>query len=561
MNFLVPLRLSQVLAMTGALATLVVNPWSNYDPISLPKMVVISGGAISVAAFIIFNRSYFLGNLNRFTLTAFSVFFAGLFVPLLFGGAPIAQQFWGSFGRNTGFLTYLCLASLMFASVVVQSKTAYSKIMSLFVGTAVPMTAYCLVQFIHKDPISWSEKFVFGTLGNVNFLSAFISMTSVAFICLATNAKTPRTLRFSYIAIALVDMFLAASTKSIQGPVIFAVGICLIPLLRMLGSLKKNYLFLSGYLVFLAIGFVGLVLGILNKGPLAKVIFQPSILFRADYMHAGWAMFTSHPLTGVGMDSYGDWYRQVRGELSTLRTGPGRTSNTAHNIFLDVASNGGIVLALGYLLLLALVVFSVFKIIRSGKIRNPFVLAFVVTWIAYEVQALISINQIGVGVWGWILGGAIVGIEKGLSSEEIERWDSLRDKALKIKTRGKTLPASQFLVSATGFAVGIAFAAPPWFADVAYRSSSTTGNFQKIYSATQKLGSTQQHQELLLDLTMRNNLANEALQVASGLVDKYPRNFFGWRILSVASANTPEGRSKAIEKARRLDPFNPELKP
>ena len=131
LNFLVPLRLSQVLAMTGAMATLVVNPWSNYDPISLPKMVVISGGAISVAAFIMFNRSYFLENLNRFTLTAFSVFIAGLFIPFLLSGAPLAQQFWGSFGRNTGLLTYLCLASLMFASVVVQSRAAYSKIMSL----------------------------------------------------------------------------------------------------------------------------------------------------------------------------------------------------------------------------------------------------------------------------------------------------------------------------------------------------------------------------------------------------------------------------------------------
>ena len=187
MNLLVPLRLSQVIALTGALATLVVNPWSNYDPISLPKMVVMSGGAISAAAFLIFNQVTFFATVDRSTKFAFSVFLIGLMVPMLFSGAPLAQQFWGSFGRNTGLLTYLSLASLMFATLVLRSTTAYSIILRLFIGTAAPMTAYCLVQYFHKDPISWSEKFVFGTLGNVNFLSAFICMTSVAFILLGNQ--------------------------------------------------------------------------------------------------------------------------------------------------------------------------------------------------------------------------------------------------------------------------------------------------------------------------------------------------------------------------------------
>ena len=559
MSSIVDIRISQLLSITCLLTTLVVNPWTNYDPISLPKMVVMSGGSFAIILLIIRNWIIYSQRINRFIRVAFLSFLIGLVVPIFFSGAPLAQQLWGVFGRNTGLLTYLALVGIMFGALVVQSQDSYSKILLYFVGSSVPMTLYCLVQYFHKDPIAWSEKFVFGTLGNVNFLSAYISMTSVALICLAVKQSMAMPIRFLCFSVALIDMLLAVSTKSIQGPVIFAVGISLVPFLAMAGNPnRRNYLF-YGYVFTLGIGFVALVLGVLNRGPLAKAIFQPSILFRADYMHAGWAMFTSHPLFGVGMDSYGDWYRQVRGEISTLRTGPGRTSNTAHNIFLDVASNGGFLLALGYLLLIALVATSIWRIVRSGKIRNNFVLAFVVTWIAYEVQALISINQIGVGVWGWVLGGAIVGIDKGLSIDQIANWNSLREVALVRKNKGKSLPASQFLTSMLGFAIGILLASPPWVADVAYRSASGTGNFAKIYGATQKLGSTQQHKELLLDLAMRNNLASETQQVASDLVDRYPRNFFGWRVLSVSASNTSEGRSTALQRARELDPFNPEL--
>jgi hypothetical protein len=116
----------------------------------------------------------------------------------------------------------------------------------------------------------------------------------------------------------------------------------------------------------------------------------------------------------------------------------------------------------------------------------------------------------------------------------------------------------QLLISVAGLLLGIAMAVPPVAADVGYRSAQSTGSFEKIYAATNMLGATQQHRELLLDLTMRNNLASETGLVARELVAKYPRNSFGWRVLSVAVAATDEERSQARQVAISLDPFNPE---
>ena len=111
----------------------------------------------------------------------------------------------------------------------------------------------------------------------------------------------------------------------------------------------RTLYFMSGGVLFLLTSFA-----LFNKGPLAPLIYQISIQLRGDYMHAGWEMTTLNPFFGVGMDSYGDWYRQARGEITTLRGSAERISNSAHNIFLDISSNGGFPLLISYLAILSI---------------------------------------------------------------------------------------------------------------------------------------------------------------------------------------------------------------
>ena len=74
------------------------------------------------------------------------------------------------------------------------------------------------------------------------------------------------------------------------------------------------------------------------------------------------------------------------------------------------------------------------------------------------------------------------------------------------------------------------------------------------------IGSTEFHSELLLEYSMKRNLESEIRLVADDLLKDYPRNFFAWRLLSVATTGTEEERQSALERARELDPFNPELR-
>ena len=102
-------------------------------------------------------------------------------------------------------------------------------------------------------------------------------------------------------------------------------------------------------------------------------------------------------------------------------------------------------------------------------------------------------------------------------------------------------------------------AAPPVSADIGYRAANLTGDIARITTAVNKLGGTQFHKELALDFAMRNNREAEVGSLAKALVLEYPRSFFGWRVLSVLTASTPEERDLALIRARALDPFNPEL--
>jgi hypothetical protein len=270
-------------------------------------------------------------------------------------------------------------------------------------------------------------------------------------------------------------------------------------------------------------------------------------------------MTLKKPFFGVGLDSYGDWYREMRGELSTLRTGVDRISNTAHNIFLDISSNGGVMLGISYLSIIVIAILASVRFIKSQSKFDPSFAGLFSVWFAYQVQSLISINQIGVGVWGWVLTGTLIGY--GQIAGKSNSQDKAREtKVLKKLHKGKQLSAQDSIATFVGLAIGFTASIIPVTADIGYRAASLSGDVSRVAQAVNRVGATQFHMELALDSAMRTNKVSEVGKLAHELVAKYPRSFFGWRVLSVLTESTPEERIEALERARQLDPFNPELK-
>jgi hypothetical protein len=266
-------------------------------------------------------------------------------------------------------------------------------------------------------------------------------------------------------------------------------------------------------------------------------------------------MTIKNPILGVGLDSYGDWYREVRGEIATLRTTPDRITNTAHNIYLDISASGGFPLLMAYLVLLGYASISAFRVFKRESSFNPYFVALFSTWVAYLIQAAISINQIGVGIWGWLFTGAIIGYEIA------SRDGSTTLKSRSSRGENQQLPALAALLGIAGFAVGFFLSFLPFSADAKFKDSLQSGSAAQQLTQAKALGATAYHMELALDTAIKANDEALAGEIARELLNSYPRDFMGWRVKQLLSTSSPEEREEAYRMLKAMDPYNPSIQP
>ena len=177
----------------------------------------------------------------------------------------------------------------------------------------------------------------------------------------------------------------------------------------------------SAYLVsgFSVLALMFAVAGMLRIGPFSQYFYKASVTFRGDYWRAGWRMFIHHPVFGVGLDRYGAYFRQYRDATQAVRRGPDLISNAAHNVPLQLAATGGLFVLISFIALTVFIfargIIAIRKFTDSQQILAGAIFA---AWIAYEAQSMISIDNIGIATWGYILGGAVVGISVIPASEQ-----------------------------------------------------------------------------------------------------------------------------------------------
>jgi hypothetical protein len=566
----VRLRLTQIVLWTGIIATLTIAPFTNFDPISLPKMTAIAVGAFSCFfLMLIYLRDFVNSHRKLILLSSLFVLFMG--TTIVFSKAPLEQQLWGMFGRNTGFVAYLSLIFILFASCIGASKNFDfpRRLAFSVIGVSIFETFYCLIQIAKRDPVPWSEMQPFGTLGNVNFLSAFLGLSTVMILSVIISKYTEKRFRFFLGLLLITQLSIIVETGSIQGLMMFGVGTA-VTLFFWSNSTAHRMKIQS--IIFAIYGSVGIlsIFALFNQGPLARFIFQPSITFRWDYMHAGVEMTSRFPWFGVGLDSYGDWYRTLRGEISTLRTGPDRTANSAHNIFLDISSNGGFPLILTYLILVFWAAVGCYKLWKSSKqIFNSWEAALVSAWIAYQIQALISINQLGVGIWAWILTGALIAYSstkfhtsQNLSSVSYESSNTSRrmkvsDNAKRLK--GELIPAKANLLGFAGAVSGLIVCLPALSADSKVYDAIKSNNMVNMIDSLKGSGVTAWHMAIVLDQAVKNNDSAAGQEVIKLLNLKFPRDYYSYFIRFASATVSLEERDQARLVLKELDPFNPNI--
>jgi tetratricopeptide (TPR) repeat protein len=166
-------------------------------------------------------------------------------------------------------------------------------------------------------------------------------------------------------------------------------------------------------------GLLASILGMLQIGPLTKLLYKDSVSVRGFYWRAGIEMFQNNILFGVGLDNYGSFFKQYREVGYPLKYGYSLTSTNAHNVFIQQFATGGIFVGISYILITLFVFWCGIKSLRKfkGEDRNTLAVFFI-AWLAFQGQSVISIDNIGISIWGWVLAGIIV----GLSVEKSESY-------------------------------------------------------------------------------------------------------------------------------------------
>jgi hypothetical protein len=302
-------------------------------------------------------------------------------------------------------------------------------------------------------------------------------------------------------------------------------------------------------------------MGALQKGPFT-FIYKTSVSLRGAYWNAGITMGMDNPVNGIGMDAYGDWYRRARSEqAATVFPGPKTITNAAHNVVLDIFAYGGFPLLIAYIGMLALAAIAIIKVVRRMQGYDSVFIAMATAWICYQTQSLISINQVGLALWGWVLTGALIAYERATRGSAVEEKVAA-GKGAKVNLKSSSGVISPQLVAGLGAVVGVLIAVPPMAADTKWRSALESKDVAKVMAALEPSylnPSDSQRLAQAVQLLVSSNLPEQAHDIAIKGITYNPEYFDAWRVLYFLPNATEAEKAQALQNMKRLDPSNPDV--
>jgi len=393
----------------GSLVTLFFWTTLN-DPFNAPKSWILGVAGFWLLGWVAYNAKSAVKNQPLLIGTALAGVYAFFFIlAWLFTDNKYIGLF-GDYQRRTGLLSYLCLIFFLVAtSYLIRIGTvARLERAGVIVGTITGV--YGFMQHYNADFVKWNNPYnsVLSTLGNPDFAAAVMAIFLVISFGVAIQTKQPIWLRVLGAINVVLLLVVIVFSQVRQGLLAGALGIAIVVVVWVWQRQKIAAWVLTGLGI---IGGIAGVAGMLNMGPLTKYFYKVSVTYRGDYWRAGWNMFVHHPLFGVGLDRFGAYFRQYRDATQVARRGPNIISNAAHDVPVQLASTGGIFVVLSFLALTAFILWRGIVALRKTRGAEQIVVAAIFgAWATYEAQSLISIDNLAIAIWGYILGGAVIGI-------------------------------------------------------------------------------------------------------------------------------------------------------
>jgi O-antigen ligase len=559
------MKVQTFILLSGVLTTLAI--WTKLeDPINLPKMFVLVLSAaivlgLALPAFLSLKK--LASTTQRFGLLLIVIFSLGLLVST-FATDVKYTAFFGEYHRNNGFLSYFAMVILMAAGSLVFKLKSANRYFTFFGVTGLLLSFYGLLQGTGADPVGWKIDYnpFITTLGNPNFTSGFLGLSGIAILYLALDAKD-RKYQAMYAVGLLADLYILRRSSSIQGVFGFAIGATVIILVK-IWLVNRKYGQASLFIAA-ALG-TPVALAVLNTGPLASKLYQGTLRNRFDYWNAAVGMFKDHPIFGVGIDRFGEYYREYAVQNQVVQ---GQVTDNAHSVYLQLLSTGGLTLFIPYMLLTLFITFVGLKsLIKSQGTEKFKIGALNGIWLATIAINIVTIDNLGVGVWFWITGGVLVAVSVDQTHSAINKLDQ-KEKGSNGKLIKSVNLEGAFPVTHVASFILVTLALVILVPVIG--KSSTLYNFKNnasayttetyvpaLVSQSQSASNNPQYLIQLANLAFTQNAINEAFAMVDQVNRIDVRSYYG-NYFAAYAFEALNKRSEAIkyrERLKELDPWN-----
>ena len=430
-------RIQRLPIYTAALTTIVVIP-SLLDPINLPKLWILCFGAgLSFAFFSSQILSIWKSPNNKALPLVSLAFVFALLISSIASKQEVFRTLVGVWGRNNGALAYIALFVIFLSLATMKSDDNSKYLIKALVLLGISFSLYGWMQITDADVIDWenSGNRIILTLGNSDFASALFALTAIGTLTMILQSNLQMWKRATLIISFLVQTYMTFKSGALQGFLALLLGSAILIGLWLAYSNRialKRFAIVWWANIFV-IGALGIT-GLFGSGPLASFL-NPNLRSLQDRYYfwvAALNMMKNNLFFGVGIDSYGDYYRMYRTiEGINFRGTPMTGTNNAHNTVMQIGATGGLILLFAYL---SLIFFTGYRAIAAlRKSDNKVLVSGILSiWIAFQLQSMVSIDQIGLVVWGWASAGCLVSLSYISPKEKVPKKSSIGTKSSSI---------------------------------------------------------------------------------------------------------------------------------
>jgi len=540
--------LAKRLLFLVALTSLVISPNVSYDPINVIKLVLLSATATGAFFYAVLLNVRTESKARQRILVIWLLATLGIFlVSTLMSKQSFATQFFGTYGRNTGLLAWTSFIVLIFSFSIIGSRLSS---LSVFISVqiiGVLNLIYSTLQTLDLDPVLWNTQYnpIVGTLGNPNFVSSLFGACISGLLAFTLlNRDSTLKLRLGLVALMVWYMIIIYRSESIQGFFLISIGLVAMASIVVAKKFRRDWRTVS-FLVLTFLSVVIIFMGLLGHGALGSLLANRTFIIRYQYWMVAIDGVMDRPWLGLGFDSFGSYFRVNRPQELIDMIGEEIFTNSPHNVFLDLAFNAGVI-ALILLLLVKILTLAVgLKLIMTNSFESEkegrLFLAVFVIWICLETQTLISVNQIGLNIWVFVLNGFV-----------LARWIFDSRNLTYLGVRGSSYIQSPGLI--IGVMLGALLGSPAYGRDTSYVGALKSGSLSEVTKVARDFPQDPERIRHAIVTIDQQGFTTESVDLLRFGLKLFPNDYSLQVLKRILSGTTEEEKLEALAKLREIDP-------